>query len=98
MRTYRDLAQLGSMDAVGGSGDVPVVEQNSSALVRRDSYVNLHQIKVKVKQEQKWASNNGWRRGHDYKVGWVVTGSFKRSTVSRKSHNLSQTSRFQKRL
>jgi len=37
----RDLVQLGSMNAVGGCGDVPVVEENSSALVRRDSYVNL---------------------------------------------------------
>ena len=45
--THRDLVQLGSMNAVGGCGDVPVVEENSSALVRRDSYVNLHQIKVK---------------------------------------------------
>ena len=86
---------------MGGSGDVPVVEENSSALVRRDSYVNLqhhwYEIKVKVKQEQEWASNNGWR-GHDYKVGWVVTGSCKRSTVSRTSHNLLQTSGFQKQL
>ena len=45
-QTYRDLAQLGSMDAVGGSGDVPVVEQNSSALVRRDSYVNLQHCTI----------------------------------------------------
>ena len=39
------------MNAMGGSGDVPVVEENSSALVRRYSYVNLHEIKVKAVQE-----------------------------------------------
>ena len=39
------------MNAVGGCGDVPVVEENSSALVRRDSYVNLHEIKVKAVEE-----------------------------------------------
>ena len=39
------------MNAVSGSSDVPVVEENSSALVRRDSYVNLHEIKVKAVEE-----------------------------------------------
>ena len=32
--SHRDLAELGSVDAVGGGGDVPVVEENPPALVR----------------------------------------------------------------
>ena len=34
LRSHRDLAELGSVDAVGGGGDVPVVEENPPALVR----------------------------------------------------------------
>jgi len=33
-KVHRDLAELGSVDAVGGGGDVPVVEENPPALVR----------------------------------------------------------------
>ena len=32
--SHRDLAELGSVDAVGGGGYVPVVEENPPALVR----------------------------------------------------------------
>ena len=34
LRSHRDLAELGSVHAVGGGGDVPVVEENPPALVR----------------------------------------------------------------
>ena len=42
-KDYRDLAQLRSVDTMGSGGDVPVVEENASTLVRRDSYVHLRE-------------------------------------------------------
>ena len=67
-KDYRDLAQLCSVDTMGSGGDVPVVEENASTLVRRDSYVHLrerrNQEALKVKVVQEWVNN-----GHDDKVG-----------------------------
>jgi len=65
---HRDLAQLRSVDTMGSGGDVPVVEENASTLVRRDSYVHLRERRdqeaLKVKVVQEWVNN-----GHDDKVG-----------------------------
>ena len=67
-KDYRDLAQLRSVDTMGSGGDVPVVEENASTLVRRDSYVHLRERRdqeaLKVKVVQEWVNN-----GHDDKVG-----------------------------